>query len=156
MVLENSPAQHAARLRRAGLARRGVIAAGVLQIAALFTPAAHVRLLGDISFFRLPTAGAVLLGLGLLTLGLTLHPGRWWRWLPGLASAAVLAISYWRIVYSPSATFADPLLRHAVHPSWGFVPIGAAVAIGLLAVAGLRADHPSLIVGERDSVPGPD
>jgi hypothetical protein len=115
------------------VARRVLMAAGLLQICALFTPAAHVRVLGDMTFFSLPTAGAVLLALAILTIGVGLRPGGWWRFVPGLLSAAVLAVSRWRIIHSPSATFADPLLRHAVHPSWGFWPMGIVVGVGLVA-----------------------
>jgi hypothetical protein len=39
---------------------------------------------------------------------------------------------YWRIVTAPSGTFIDPLLRRAVDPGWGFVPMGIAALVSLL------------------------
>lgn len=115
-----------------------LLAGGVLQLAATLTPAAHVKVLGAVSFVRLPTAGAVLVGLSVLTLTLSLLPRGWWRWLPALLSAGVTALVYLRLRRSPSGTFLDPLLRHALHPSWGFVPMSVAVAINLVGAARMR------------------
>jgi hypothetical protein len=39
---------------------------------------------------------------------------------------------YFRLKRNPSHTFVDPLLRHLLHPSWGFVPMGAAVLLSLV------------------------
>jgi len=41
--------------------------AGVLQVVATFTPAARMRIVGGLSFVRLPNAGMTLVVLGLLT-----------------------------------------------------------------------------------------
>jgi hypothetical protein len=115
---------------------RLLLTAGALQLAALFAPAVRVPLVGTIPFVRVPTAGALLIALGLLTVPVALRWNRW-RWLPGGLSAAVVAIVYARIVLAPSGTFVDPLLRRAVHPAWGFAPMSLAVALSL-AAASLR------------------
>src|SRR5438105_4031321 len=86
-----------------------LLVAGLLQLAAMLAPAARVRILGRVSFFRLPTAGPALLALGVLTLVVALWPRGWWRWAPGVLSGAVLAIAYGRLVRSPSGTWVDPL-----------------------------------------------
>jgi len=119
---------------------RTLLAAGVLQLAALVTPAARVRIVGGLAFYRVPTAGVALAVLGALTLAVALRPRGWWRWLPSALATAVLAVLYWRLVRAPSATFIDPLLRHAVHPSWGFAPMAAAVLLGLVGAALARRD----------------
>ena len=110
--------------------------AGLLQIASVYAPAARVRIYGVIPFHRIPNGGAALLTLGVLTLVVALRPTGWWRWLPAPLTAAVLAIVYWRITHNPSLTFVDPLLRRLVHPSWGFMPMSAAV-LGSLIGAGV-------------------
>lgn len=116
-----------------------LFAAGVLQLAATLTPAAHVKVLGAVSFVRLPTAGSALVGLSVLTLTLSLLPRGWWRWLPALLSAVVTGLVYWRLRRSPSGTFLDPLLRHALHPSWGFVPMSVAILVNLAGAARMRS-----------------
>jgi hypothetical protein len=116
--------------------------AGVLQVVATFTPAARMRIVGPVSFVRLPSAGVALVVLGLLTLAIALRPNRWWRFIPGLLSSAILIVVYFRLKRNPSHTFVDPLLRHLLHPSWGFVPMGIAVAFSLIAAALVRPSHP--------------
>jgi hypothetical protein len=115
--------------------------AGVFQVVATFTPAARMRIVGPVSFARLPSAGAALVVLGLLTLAIALRPNRWWRFIPGLLSSAILIVVYFRLKRNPSHTFVDPLLRHLLHPSWGFVPMGIAVAFSLIAAALVRPLH---------------
>ncbi|MBV9880594.1 MAG: hypothetical protein JO180_08860 [Gemmatirosa sp.] len=117
---------------------RTLLAAGVLQLVATLAPAARVRIVGGVSFLRLPTAGVALVALGALTLAVALRPRGWWRWLPSGLSAVVVAAVYWRLGRSPSGTFVDPVLRHALHPSWGFVPMAAAVVLGLVGAARAR------------------
>jgi hypothetical protein len=109
--------------------------AGVLQVLATFTPAARMRVVGGVPFVRLPTAGATLVVLGLLTLAIALRPHRWWRFIPSMLSSAILVVVYFRLKRNPSHTFVDPLLRHLLHPSWGFVPMGIAVVLSLVAAA---------------------
>ena len=120
---------------RSSLRRNLLLAAGALQIAALFTPAVRVRLAGTTAFIHLPTAGITLLVLGVLTACIALVRRGWWQWLPGILSGLVLVVAYSRIVHAPSGSFADPLLRHAVHPAWGFVPMGIAVFLALVGAA---------------------
>ena len=62
----------------------------------------------------------------------------WWRALPGGLTAVVLAVVYWRLARAPSGSFVDPVLRHAVRPSWGFVPMGIAVLVGLIGATRTR------------------
>jgi hypothetical protein len=117
---------------------RVLFAAGVLQIAATLTPAVRVRLVGATLFFRLPDAGALFLALGALTIAVALRPHGWWRWGPGVASGALLAVVHSRIVHAPTGTFIDPVLRHAVHPAWGFIPMSVAVLVSLTGAALVR------------------
>jgi hypothetical protein len=117
---------------------RTLVVAGLLQVAATLTPALRVRLIGPTLFLRVPDAGAFLLALGVLTIAVALRPGGWWRWVPGLLTAALLAVVYSRIVHTPSGTFIDPVLRHAVHPAWGFIPMSIAVAVSLVGAALVR------------------
>jgi len=117
---------------------RVLFLAGLLQVLASFTPAARMRIVGGVSFVRLPTAGVTLVVLGLLTLAIALRPNKWWRWIPGILSSAILAVVYFRLKRNPSHTFVDPLLRHLLHPSWGFVPMGIAVLLSLLGAARVR------------------
>ena len=118
--------------------------AGLLQIASVYAPAARVRVYGFIPFHRIPTGGVALLTLGVLTLIVALRPTGWWRWIPAPLTAAVLTVVYWRITHNPSLTFIDPLLRRLVHPSWGFVPMSAAVLGSLAGAATVRG--PSVAV----------
>lgn len=114
---------------------RWFLLAGAVQLASAFAPAARVRLVGALPFHRVPTAGAALLTLGVLALLVATRPRGWWRWLPGPLTAAVLAVTWWRLARAPSATLLDPMLRHAVEPAWGFVPMATAAALGLLGAA---------------------
>ena len=115
--------------------RHVLLAAGFLQVVAVFTPAARVRLAGTTAFVRLPTAGVLLVVLGLLTIAGALRARGWWRAVPAALSGAILIVAYLRIVRNPSGSFVDPLLRHAVHPAWGFVPMALAVALGIIGTA---------------------
>jgi hypothetical protein len=119
-------------------ANQFLVVAGLAQIAAAFSPAGSVRLLGPISFVHLPTAGAAFVVLGILTALVALAPRGWWRWIPGLASAVLLAVVYARLRYQPTGGFADPLLRRVVHPAWGFYPMGLAVVLGLVSATPFR------------------
>ena len=121
--------------------------AGILQVAATFTPAARMRIVGAVSFVRLPSAGVALVILGLLTLAIALRPNRWWRFIPGILSSAILVVVYFRLKRNPSHTFVDPLLRHLLHPSWGFVPMGIAVLFSLIAAVRIRP-RPANLAGE--------
>jgi hypothetical protein len=127
MPPDDSPKPHAVD--------RTMLVAGLLQLAAVLTPAARVRIYGPVSFLRLPTAGVVLAILGALTVAVALRPRGWWRWVPGAASALVVAVVYWRLTRAPSGTFVDPLLRHVLHPAWGFAPMACAVLLGLVGAA---------------------
>jgi hypothetical protein len=117
---------------------RTMFVAGLLQIASIYSPAARVKIYGLVPFLRVPHGGVALLTLGVLTLVVALRPIGWWRWIPSGFTAGVLAFIYWRVTRNPSRTFVDPLLRHLMHPSWGFVPMGIAVAIGLVGAAMVR------------------
>jgi hypothetical protein len=110
-----------------------LLIAGLAQIAATFTPAGRGRLVGALSFVRLPNAGVAFVVLGILTALVALWRRGWWRWIPGLLSAALLTVVYMRLRYQPSGTFADPLVRRIVHPSWGFYPMGVAILLSLAA-----------------------
>src|SRR5215468_8710925 len=110
-----------------------LVIAGLAQIAAVFTPAGRGRLLGVIPFIRLPNAGVAFVVLGILTALVALWRRGWWRWIPGLASAALLTVVYMRLRWDPSGTFADPLVRRIVRPSWGFYPMGVAIFLSLAA-----------------------
>jgi hypothetical protein len=114
------------------------LAAGLLQLASSLAPAARVRVAGGLPFHQVPSAGPALLALGVFALVVALHPRGWWRWLPGGFTAAVLAVAYWRLARAPSASFLDPILRHAVDPSWGFVPMALAALLALVAAARVR------------------
>jgi len=140
METQNLPAAQPAQVGvRSFVVDRVLFAAGLLQIVATLAPAARVRVVGGVSFVRLPTAGAALVILGLLTLAIALRPRGWWRWLPGVFSSVILAVVYWRLKRNPSHTFVDPLLRHLLHPSWGFVPMSIAVALSLIGAARVHA-----------------
>lgn len=112
-----------------------LLAAGCLQLAALLAPAARVRVIGAIAFARIPTAGVALGVLGALTIAVALRPRGWWRWVPGVLSALVLTVTYWRLTQAPSGSFVDPVLRRALHVGWGFGPMGGAVLLSLVAAA---------------------
>jgi hypothetical protein len=114
---------------------RVLLAAGCLQLLAGFAPAARARVIGAVPFARLPTAGLTLAVLGVLTIAVAVWRRGWWRWAPGVLSGLVLGVVYWRLTHRPSATFVDPLLRRVVHPSWGFVPMAAAVLLSLVGAA---------------------
>ena len=118
---------------------RTLLAAGCLQLAALLTPAARMRIVGAIPFYKVPTASVALAVLAALTIAVALRPRGWWRWLPSVGTALVLALTYWRLVYAPSQTFVDPVLRRTLHPSWGFYAMFAAVLVGLIGAALVRA-----------------
>jgi len=111
---------------------RALFAAGIFQLASLLAPAARVRLLGTIPFFRLPNAGVALVVLGLFTLVVAVRPHRVWRWVPVLLSTFIVALAYYRIANAPTGRFFDPVVRRAVHPAWGFAPMAAAILLGLL------------------------
>jgi hypothetical protein len=113
--------------------------AGLVQIASIYSPAARVRLYGLVPFLRVPSGGVALLTLGVLTLVVALRPMGWWRWIPGPLTAGVLALIYWRVSHNPSRTFVDPLLRHLMHPSWGFIPMGTAVLASLAGASMVRS-----------------
>jgi len=113
--------------------------AGLVQIASIYSPAARVRLYGLVPFLRVPSGGVALLTLGVLTLVVALRPMGWWRWIPGPLAAGVLALIYWRVSHNPSRTFVDPLLRHLMHPSWGFIPMGTAVLASLAGASMVRS-----------------
>ena len=110
-----------------------MVLAAVLQLVSTFAPAAHVRLVGPVSFVRLPTAGAAIVGLAVVTITAAGLPRRWWRMLPGLLTGAILWIVYWRLRHAPSGTFIDPVLRHTLRPSWGFMPLGFAAFLSAAA-----------------------
>ena len=97
-----------------------------------------MRIYGIVPFLRVPNGGVALLTLGVLTIVVALRPIGWWRWVPSPLTAGILALIYWRVTHNPSRTFVDPLLRHLMHPSWGFVPMGIAVVIGLVGAAMVR------------------
>jgi hypothetical protein len=117
---------------------RTMFVAGLLQIASIYSPAARVKIYGLVPFLRVPHGGVALLTLGVLTMVVALRPIGWWRWVPGPLTAGVLAFIYWRVTHNPSRTFVDPLLRHLMHPSWGFVPMSVAVAVGVTGAAMVR------------------
>jgi hypothetical protein len=104
----------------------------------MLTPAVRVPMVGYIPFFRVPTAGVLLIVLGVLTVSIAFRPHGWWRWAPGVFSGVVVAIAYWRIVHTPSGTFADVVLRRTVHPAWGFAPMSLVVVISLCSAALVR------------------
>jgi hypothetical protein len=115
-----------------------LLIAGLAQIAATFTPAGHVRLLGDKTFIHLPNAGVAFVALGVLTTLVAIGPRGWWRWIPSLASAGLIVVVYARLRWEPTGGFADPLLRHVVSPTWGFIPMGLAIALSLVGSVPLR------------------
>jgi hypothetical protein len=122
------------------------VAAGILQIAALLTPAVRITLAGTTSFIRVHAAGPALVMLGLLTIAVAFRPSVWWRWIPGVVSAAVVGLVYWRILTAPSGTFADIALRRAVHPAWGFIPMWAAISLSLVAAVWMPRPKPPIVV----------
>ena len=115
-----------------------IFVAGLLQIASIYSPAARVRIYGLLPFHRVPNGGVALLALGALTMVIALRPIGWWRWVPAPLTAGVLGLIYWRVTHNPSQTFVDPLLRHLMHPSWGFVPMSIAVLISFVGAAMVR------------------
>ncbi|AHG92776.1 Protein of unknown function DUF2809 (plasmid) [Gemmatirosa kalamazoonensis] len=137
----------AALIERA--ADRVLLVAGLLQLAAVFTPAAHARVVGGVPFVRLPTAGVALVTLGAATLVVSLWRRGWWRRVPGALSALVLAVVYWRLTRAPSGTIADPLLRRVLHPSWGFVPMTLAVLLALVGTVRWREPRGAGSIGQN-------
>ena len=129
--------------------------AGLAQILAAFTPAGHARLLGAISFIRLPQAGIAFVVLGALTVLVAVRPRGWWRWIPGLASAALLAVVYARLRWQPTGGFADPLVRRMVRPDWGFYPMGSAIVLALAMAAFIPFLHRSRSAPAQ-LIPAPD
>ena len=129
-----------------------MVLAGVLQLVAAFAPAAHVRIVGLVSFVRLPTAGAALVGLAVVTVTVAALPRRWWRVFPGLLTAVILWIVHWRLLHAPSGTFIDPVLRHTLRPSWGFVPMGIAAFLSVLGAMVAWIASPKNIFARAESV----
>jgi hypothetical protein len=129
---------------------RLLLIAGLAQVAAAFTPAGHVRFSGPLLFIRLPNAGIAFIVLGVFTALVALRPRGWWRWIPGLASAILLAIVYTRLRWEPSGGFADPLLRRMVRPSWGFYPMALTILLALGAAARTR-----IVRRDQSAVPQP-
>ncbi len=119
---------------------RFLLVAGLAQVAATFTPAGHVRILGNVSFVGLPSAGAAFVVLGLLASVTALRPRGWWRWGPGVVSLALLAVIYMRLRSAPTGGFFDPVLRRVVQPAWGFFPMTFAALLMLSAAAAVRFD----------------
>ena len=135
---------------RADAPNRLLFAIGLLQVAAVFAPAVRIRILGTVAFLRLPTAGVVLLILALLQVAIAFRPVGWWKWIPSPLAGVVVAVSYRRIVTAPSGSFIDPLLRHAVHPAWGFILMSGAVALSFIGVA--IPQRSQSIAGVRKSI----
>ncbi len=129
-----------------------MVLAGALQLVAAFAPAARVRFVGPVSFVRLPTAGAALVGLAVVTVTVAALPRRWWRMLPGLLSGVILWIVHWRLLHAPSGTFIDPVLRHTLRPSWGFVPMGIAAFLSTTGAMIAWAASPKRIVARAESI----
>lgn len=115
-----------------------MLIAGVAQLVSATTPAANVRFSPDLAFHELPSAGVALLVLGALTVLVAMRPRGRWCWVPGALSVLVLAVAFWRLQWVPTSSFADPLVQHAVGPAWGFVPMSAAVVLGLIGAARVR------------------
>ncbi|MEP6493328.1 MAG: hypothetical protein ABJF01_11660 [bacterium] len=131
---------------------RPLLAAGVLQLGAVLTPAVRARIVGTIPFFRLPNAGVVLVALGVLTIAIAFRPGGWWRWVPGALSAVIVAVAYVKIVRAPSGSFFDPVLRHAVHPGWGFGAMTIAILFSLGSAALTRRIKPVTNAFDDDDI----
>ena len=129
-----------------------MVLAGVLQLVAAFAPAARVRIVGPVSFVRLPTAGAALVGLAVVTVTIAALPRRWWRMLPGLLTAVILWVVHWRLLHAPSGTFIDPVLRHTLRPSWGFVPMGVAAFLSTMGAMVAWIASPKRIAAPAESV----
>jgi hypothetical protein len=106
-----------------------------------------------VSFIRLPTAGAALVGLAVVTVTIAALPRRWWRVLPGLLTVVILWIVRWRLLHAPSGTFIDPVLRHTLRPSWGFVPMGMAALLSTMGATVAWIASPKRIVARAESIP---
>lgn len=106
--------------------------AAIVNVAALFTPAIRVRIVGTTPFVRLPDAGLVFAVLATLACAVAFARRGWWRALPAALTGVLTAVVYARVLFSPSGTFVDPVLRHAVHPAWGFIPMALAALLGVL------------------------
>ncbi|MES2521802.1 MAG: hypothetical protein V4617_03805 [Gemmatimonadota bacterium] len=134
-VLDTAPAPNG---KPAAAIDRTMMVAGVAQLLSVVAPAADLRFARNLNFLGLPTAGVALVVLGVLTLLVALRPRGPWRWVPGILSALVLAVAYWRLQWAPTTSFADPLLRGAVGPGWGFIPMGASVLLSIIGAARAR------------------
>ena len=116
--------------------------AGLAQIAAAFAPAARVRLLSDISFVRLPNTGVAFSCLVFSPLReQQFCRARLGRSIPGLVSLGLLFVMYAKLRYAPWGGFFDPMLRRAVRPAWGFVPMSIAALFLLVAAATIRRER---------------
>jgi hypothetical protein len=107
--------------------------AGLTQLAAAFTPAAHVRLLGDKTFASLPTAGLLFVSLGIVTTLTALWPRKPLPWISPFVSAVLTVIVYAKLRWAPSGGWVDPVFRRVVKPTWGFGPMSIAVLMALAA-----------------------
>jgi len=130
------------------------VGAGIVQVIATFCPAIRVRLWGGVSFLQVHAVGGVLLVLGGIV-AIAAWRG-WTRWLMGgsLLSMLIVVAMYFRIVTRPSGYFVDPLLRHVVHPGWGFVPMTVAILFALVSAVWLAftpAVRAPLQDGARDA-----
>jgi hypothetical protein len=108
-------------------------AGGILQSVAAFLPAVRMRLSGTASFLRVHTTGGVLLAFGIVII-VAANRGRW-RWVGAIAGISLVAtvLMYVQIVTAPMRMFIDPLMRHVVHPAWGFIPMTFGTVLGLCA-----------------------
>jgi hypothetical protein len=110
-----------------------------LQAASAFSPAARLRVWGTIPFIQLHWLGGVVLALGLgIAAAAALRRPRWMV-AGGLCSLLIVTAMHIRLVRAPLGNFADHLMRHAIHPAWGFVPMYASIILGLAAAAWLSA-----------------
>jgi hypothetical protein len=112
---------------------------GFLQAASAFSPAARLRVWGTIPFTQLHWLGGVVLvlGFGIAAAAILRRP----RWMVagGLFSLLIVAAMHIRLVRAPIGNFADHLMRHAIHPAWGFLPMYASIVLGFVAAAWLSA-----------------
>ncbi len=121
--------------------QRVMLAGSLLQLAALFTPAVQVPVSGAMAFYRIEHgAGVAFIVIALATLLVALRPRGTWRWVPALFSLILTAATYWQIRTAPSGTFLDPVVRRAVHAGWGFIPMIAAILLGLVGAALVKSE----------------
>jgi len=112
---------------------------GLLHAASSFTPAARLRLWGTIPFFQLHWLGAVTLALGFgVALAAWFRQPRWMI-AGSVSSLLIVTAMHIRIVRAPLGNFGDHLMRHAIHPAWGFVPMYASLILELIAATWLLA-----------------